>query len=297
MNWGRDKWFILLFLLIVALVLSKVVTRFFLSRGKESFRQLEPYTCKTNAAIYDNFYAQVYNELHCPQKDVPLILDQLVDTLQPSHDFSHFLVVGSGTGYTVNELAELGYNAKGIDKSDAMIAHSKKKYPKCEFVNQDATKPTAYPDKSFTHILCLHDTIYEIQDKSVLFKNAHNWLKNGGYFVLQLSEPDKYDTMIMHGKTMFYEPPKKQVESYELNMSDYKYKFKKEGTDGVCNVCEKFVDSATGHIRENKNTLYMEPIGKILSELREAGFILHGQMNMKKCNKDEHKILVIASKS
>ena len=59
---------ILINLFILAIIL--LLFRFFTNNiiAKEGFSQKEKFILKRNAETYDNFYAQIYDSIHCPNK-------------------------------------------------------------------------------------------------------------------------------------------------------------------------------------------------------------------------------------
>ena len=57
-------------------------------------------------------------------------------------------------------------------------------------------------------------------------------------------------------------------------------------------ISETFSDK-NGHVRQNENTLYMEPIETILKIAMRRGFIVHSKSNMVVQNGDENQYLYI----
>jgi SAM-dependent methyltransferase len=266
----------------------------------EGFTQNEAYILKKNEDIYDDFYAEVHDELHCPKNRIWHELLNIINTTEPTSRNSVFLDIGSGTGSTVNHLHDAGYRAFGLDKSKAMIEISEEKYPECNYKLGDALEPMCFEHKSFSHILCTYYTIYHFQDKLTLFRNCYNWLLPNGYLVLHLIDADKFDALSPAAKANLAVNPNKyakkritksvvKFENYTYNLSyDYRNIQQKELYRN-----EQFKDKASGNIRENEEVLYIETPDNILKLAKHAGFNLYAQFNMKDNLDDEHQYIYI----
>lgn len=287
-------------LILVALVMFFIIIynkKYGTSRRLEGFTQKDRFVAKYNGNVYDMFYAQIYDELNAPKKRIPFEIDTIIKTTQASES-SRFLDVGSGTGNVVNELTELGYDAYGVDKSEAMIEYSKTKFPNAETKCGDVMNSMLYDRAIFSHILCLHFTIYNIENKLEFFRNCYFWLKAGGSLVIHLVNPAKFDVHIPAEKHHVFGSPQNAHSSRDLktnvNFEGFEYKAEyipsKNSKTNVAFV-ETFTDSSTGNIRQNEQTLYMEPIDDIVTLAIRAGFILHGQTDLEKTTDDKHQFL------
>lgn len=87
------------------------------NKQSEGFHQKEPFVLKRNGDVYDDFYAEIYDNLHDTKKRSQWELMKLLKYTVLDTRNSVILDVGSGTGYTVNELTSAGYKAYGIDLS------------------------------------------------------------------------------------------------------------------------------------------------------------------------------------
>jgi SAM-dependent methyltransferase len=267
------------------------------SNKKEGFTQKDRFVAKYNGNVYDMFYAQIYDELHMPKKRIPFEIDTIIKTTQAS-ETSRFLDVGSGTGNVVNELQDLGYDAYGVDKSEAMIEYSKTKFPNTNTKCGDIMNSMLYDRAVFSHILCLYHTIYGIENKLEFFRNCYFWLKAGGSLVIHLVDPKKFDIHIPAEKHPIYGSPQHAHKTRDTQTNvkfegfDYKAQYipDKKSNKSISFV-ETFTDNVTGNIRQNEQTLYMEEIEDIVTLARRAGFILQGQTNLEKTTDDKHQFL------
>jgi len=266
----------------------------------EGFTQNEAYLLKKNEEIYDEFYAEVHDELHCPKNRTWHELLNVINATEPTTRNSVFLDIGSGTGDTVKSLSDAGYRAFGIDKSKAMIELSEKKHNDCDYKLGDVLEPMCFEHKSFSHILCTYFTIYHFQDKLTLLRNCYNWLLPNGYLVLHLVDIDKFDAVSPAAKANLVVNPNKysnkritkstvKFSNYIYNLSyDYRNIKQKELYRN-----EQFKDKTTGHIRENEELLYIDSPENILKLASYAGFNLHAQFSTKDNLDDEHQFIYI----
>lgn len=262
----------------------------------EGFEQKDNFVLKYNDDTNDKFYAEIYDKIHRPNVRTPYEINTIIKITQPDNK-SNILDIGSGTGYIVNELNELGYSVYGVDKSPAMVNYSMDKYPDLMIKVGDIKDPMLYDRHVFSHILCLYYTIYYFKNKIEIFKNLYSWLKPGGYLVLHLVEPTKFDLTVPASKhilnyTQELHSPRCTDSIAIINNVKYKrsYQFheNKETT-----VKETFADISTGNIRQNEYTMYMEDISSIVAMANYAGFIPHGKIDMEEFVYDKHQFLYI----
>jgi len=272
----------------------------------EGFTQKEPFVLKRGQDAFDEFYTEVYDELY----DVPLRsqneLIQVLKNTEPSTKESVFLDVGSGTGYVVNQLVEAGYEAYGIDKSQAMIDFSEQKYPEAEYKCGDVVDSMAFDTGKFTHILCTNFTFYLIKDQRTFLQNCYFWLKPNAYLILHLVDYDKFNIYSPNAKAPLANFPTlskpNRVTDTMAQFYDYRYNasyqfptlptvptLSPEG-QGLKEVLynETFTDNETKHVRQNEYSLYMDTIDSTLEMASKIGFMVKGKMNMAKVQKSKN---------
>jgi SAM-dependent methyltransferase len=214
---------------------------------------------------------------------------------QPSKIHSCFLDIGCGTGSLVNALTSYGYRAYGMDKSPDMIKHSQSKYSNIEVEQGDVLEPMLFEKGTFTHIICNYFTIYQFQNKIQLFRNCYQWITPGGYLILHLVDPNRFDTVIPAGKPLGIDSPQKYtdhriLETYvEFDTFNYKSKYNPK----YSTIVETFTENITGQVRQNEQHLFMETKETILGIATIVGFILHGQMNYETINGDSYQYLIV----
>lgn len=255
----------------------------------EGFTQMEKFILKQDAGSYDDFYAHIYDEIHLPSKRCD---DELMHILQSTSvdENSVFLDVGCGTGETLKILGEAEGSPQsccGIDKSSAMVSAAQDKCgTRAKIKHGDVTDPMHYDRKTFTHILCLYFTIYEIEDKPRFFENCRYWLKNGGVLVVHIVDKARFNTVVPAGVPEFIDNPQKYVPDRILkstvDFGDFKYESKYDFSNsnvgnGVV-LTETFTDTATRHIRQNERKMMMDDADTIVKMAQNAGFTPHGKI-------------------
>lgn len=291
-------WFRNLIVIALILILVFIYNRvYYGNHTKEGFEQKEKFVLKRDADIYDDFYVEICDKLHRPADIYDDLLDFIHKNTQTSKE-SVILDVGSGTGNLVNRLqtSGIGYQVYGIDQSKAMIQKSEEKFPDTQCKCGNALEPLEFEKSTFSHILCVNRTIYEIENKHRFFNNCYFWIKPGGYLILHFVDPSKFDTIVPAGKSSILPSPQKYsqkriVDTY-IDFVDFNYRanYRLNDSSHIVTFTETFVDGATSHTRQNEQTLYMEDIDAIIKIAKSNGFIVQGKANL---NIDEHQYLYI----
>lgn len=293
-------------LLIIAIVMIVYYLHKFSDPPKEArvegFSQEAPFVLKMDLAIYDDFYAEVYDGITEREKTCQKELYEIVKMTELDTKNSTILDIGSGTGCTVNELSRAGYNAYGIDKSESMIQFSETKYPDAQFIRGDVADAMAFEKGLFTHILCTNFTIYEMPDKRLFFRNCYHWLKPNGYLVIHLADREKFSAKQFNDGVMdlgalyrsIIPKSKERRVTATVEFSDYVYESVYEVKTEAVVLKETFTDKETKHIRQNENMLRMSPIDDILKIAASSGFIIQGKTG---CTGDENQFLYVLERT
>jgi 2-polyprenyl-3-methyl-5-hydroxy-6-metoxy-1,4-benzoquinol methylase len=256
--------------------------------------QRERFLVKHDDQIYDTFYTEVYDMLNNTHRRSTDEIKDIIQTTQATTDESCFLDIGSGSGAVVNTLQQLGYDVYGVDKSEAMVSYSDKKYPDTTIKQGDVTDPMCYDKGIFTHILCLRFTLYHIEKKHTFFKNCYSWLKPGGYLVVHLVERDNFYRSVSAQSSIFGAPQLFFEETANDAVIDfdnflYKHAYQIHAADNTAVSTETFTDKSTSNVRQQEQILYMEEIKDIVSMAAYYGFILQGKLDLPK----KHQYLYI----
>ena len=289
--------FYLKWLIIMAIItlLFMVYTHFVVIKNTEGFAQKDQFMIKRNNNVYDEFYLDVYDELHEVSNRTSEELLHILKTTNPCTDKSVFLDVGCGTGHVVNELHEAGFNAYGIDKSLEMIKHSQKSFPEIEVLHGNVLEPMNFEKNTFTHILCNYFTLYHMENKDQFFQNCYHWLQPGGYLILHLVNKDKFENIIPHTNAITTREPTKKgcnvCTTAEFRDIDYEGVYEIDNHTDVAVFVETFTDIHNKKVRKNEQDVYMESLDNILQKVKQNGFIHHAQTDMISMNGDKHQYL------
>ena len=276
-NWGKILFIVLLLLLVIDIF--KPIKR------KEGFEQNESFLIKTNEELYDNFYADIYDELVFNNLKDDYEVGEIINKTGITSQ-SIILDIGSGTGHHVAKLNEQGFKASGVDKSTDMINKSKENFPNYKFTKGDVIDPNLYTNNSLTHILCLYFTIYYMKDKNKFFKNCMDWLMPGGYLVLHLVDRNNFDPILPPGNPFLLVSPqryaKERITQTKLifNGMEYISNFSLDNNKNVAIFEEKFKNNETGKVRKNEHRLYMDSDTDILTMAQDAGFYVQGKIDL-----------------
>jgi SAM-dependent methyltransferase len=254
---------------------------------------------KEGPQVYDNFYAQIYDDLVFSKNKNDFEIGKIIDSPSPTSE-SRVLDIGSGTGHHVSSLTENGFKAIGLDLSLPMVKKAQETYPGLDFQQGDALDTMLFPAESFTHITCLYFTIYYIEDKARFFQNCMHWLMPGGTLALHLVDRNNFDPILPAGDPFTIVSPqkysKKRITSTEVKFDSFNYKSNFEiypnDDTAVLHEVFKFKDGNKDD-RLNKHVFYMPTQKTILNLAKRAGFILQSESNMVKCNYGEQFIYIL----
>jgi len=262
----------------------------------------------TSNEIYDDFYANIYDDLLYYNFKNKYEIGILENNTNPTSE-SIILDIGSGTGNYVGNLASKGYNVKGIDISPSMIKKAKQNYPEIanNFIEGDVVNINIINPASFTHINCMDYMIYHIQNKTMFFQNCMNWLMPGGYFLLQLVDKNNFNYMIPssglfnNDKNSFkkiantriiqnkVKIPKYDIDYYstfeinsDIDSSDSGIGSNENNISKIATLNETFkkLNDDKEVIRKHIHTFYMESIDEIYNMAVNEGFILQGMIDL-----------------
>ena len=297
-----SRWEILTFLFILLMIFCFIKRD--LSIHVEGFEQQDKYKVHENDTIYDNFYADIYDELFIQPNKIEAEVDEIIHitgALEGSErDKKNFKVcdLGCGRGHHVHELKKKGVmSVVGCDKSDAMLQNARDLYPTCKFIKGDFMKPMLFSEEEYNVLTCFYFTVYYVQDKRAFLRNCYQWLKPEGYLILHLVDRNHFDPVVPGGKPLFIVSPQKfakdRITNSLVKFRSFQYKSdftapptSKKGSGGgtgeknIGKFVEKITDDKTGKVRENIHTYYMPTNREMLEIAKEVGFTVTGQVDL-----------------
>ena len=302
-SWIHDNiWLKLILLLILILSTIWVIKRFTQNNTNaeiETF-QTQPYVLKQNEDIYDSFYIDHYDTLFETEKyseeDFNIILSNTI-----LNKDSSILDIGCGTWSLVNRFGDAGFLAFGVDRSRSMVEEAQENVRNGEVHCDDVMiNPMLYNKNSFTHILCSHFTIYEIEDKSKFFKHCHSWLKVGGYLGIHMVDVDSYKLIVPNSEWFSITSDDnvnstKRIINTKIQKKGYQYtnQFEMRNDKPIMQVETFNVGSKT---RVNEKKLYMVDKQNLIDMALAHGFRSYRVISYSSCVKDSHQYMVIFQK-
>ena len=146
--------------------------------------------------MYSDVFCKVYNELGWNY--YPEIFGQQLLTwlerkgLRPQSS----LDMGCGTGILCQILHRSGIPAvAGMDLSEGMIRIAKENGPEIDYAVADLV--TYRPDRTFDLVTCTGDALNHIEnlgDVRQIFRNVHDCLNPGGYFIFDILNENEIST-------------------------------------------------------------------------------------------------------
>ncbi len=289
-------------LLFIALLLAIVIFFKTLQPVKEGLVDSNKFLFKQGNAVYDDFYADIYDYLVFNQLKNDYEVGTIINNTNPSQK-NVIADIGCGTGHHVKKLDNSNVQIMGIDVSPSMINKAKENYPNIasKFKVGDGLDGFLFQDTSLTHILCLYFTIYYMKDKMRFFNNCMNWLLPGGFLIIHLVDKHKFDPILPPGNPLYVVSPQKyakeRITTTKVTFNDFIYNsnFKLEGDD-IAIFDEKFKFN-DGRVRKQEQRLYMEDLSTIVNMAQDAGLLLHAKVDMVKCAYENQYLYIFTKPS
>tara|TARA_B100001057_G_scaffold498976_1_gene607878 strand:- start:7430 stop:8383 length:954 start_codon:yes stop_codon:yes gene_type:complete len=252
----------------------------------EGFEQQDKLIFKENGEIYDTFYTSIYDQLKNDTKKTEFEISSIINNTSINNN-DNILDIGSGTGNHVGGFKKYNINAIGLDKSKDMINISKKNFPNCKFKLGNVVNNNLFQPHNFSLISMMNLTIYELNNKKAAIKNCYEWLKPGGFLILHLVNPNKFNPSLK------VSDPLNILENSSLDNKDNKNTFIKfknftykkifNFINNIATFKETFKDN-DNKTRINTLELRMESIAEIVNVVKNEGFIQDSVVDLYKIN-------------
>jgi SAM-dependent methyltransferase len=274
-------------LIFIAFLLIIIVFFKSLTPRKEGFILDEKALYKEGTAVYDDFYANIYDYLVFSGVKNDYEIGTIINSTNPTEK-SVIADIGCGTGHHVSNLSSKNLNVIGIDISPSMIKKAKEEYPDGTFQVGDALNNNLFKMNSLTHILCLYFTIYYFKDKRRFFDNCMDWLMPGGFLIIHLVDRESFDPILPPGNPLYIVSPQKyakeRITKTKVTFNDFVYSanFNFDKNSDLAYFDEKFKFN-DGRVRKQQQKLYMDDTTTILNLAQDCGFIMHAKVDLVKC--------------
>jgi ubiquinone/menaquinone biosynthesis C-methylase UbiE len=191
----------------------------------------------------------------------------------------------------------LNVDYTGVDISEDMLQKAREITPNGTFQKGDITQVHLFPQKSMSHCILTGFSIYQFQNPKVISDNAYQWLQPGGYFVVHLVDPDKYDAM--HNISSPFAAFSLQKYAFERQTESavffdkFKYigKLKKQKDEDKATYEETFAyydksENGDKKYRENKHHWNMPSKERMIDIFKTSGFRHVENVDLVRCSKE-----------
>lgn len=243
---------------------------------------------KKDADTKDAFYASVYDDLFNQSVNNVYEVGELINKYPDISNQTIALDVEAGTGAYMNAFIQNGItNVTGIESSADMVAQAKKTYPGMNIVKGNPTVVSAFKPDSFTLVSVLNYEVYYIPNTEQLFSNIYAWLKPGGYFVLHLVDPRKFNAASMLGGENATANPTRNGAQSAVKFNDFEYNSDVQVfPNDMVQYMEVFTDDKTGKVRKNVRNFKLPLPHEFIALATGVGFNMLGQIDLVKAEKE-----------
>jgi SAM-dependent methyltransferase len=252
-------------------------------KGIETFANPGGEETRVDGDCYDLFYSKVYDILVQPESRAPMEVQVPLEWLQKEGRTMNAIRVadlGCGTGIHTELFARAGvHSVVGYDKSEAMVAEARRRFPERRFEVGDATTATLMAAESADLITAYYFLIYLIPDRRTLLRNIFLWLAPGGVFVCHIVNKLKFDPVLESASPFVgfsvqkYADERITGSAVTFEEFDYKGDFQLHGGRGTY---EEVFDFRDGRRRRHEQRVWMPNIDIVVTEIQGIGFkLLH----------------------
>lgn len=258
--------------------------------------------------MYDDTYASVYNTLWHNNEKLQYEQVSMQDVALAEWPVATVRVLDMccGTAPHACWFKNLGVDYIGVDVSESMLKKARKDCPSAKFQKGDVTQVHLFPAKSMTHCLLMNFSVYQFENPKVLSDNAYQWLQPGGYFIVHLVDPDKFDPILDLATPFAAFSLQKysldRVTDSNIFFDKFKYvsKFNKTKNDDDTTFSENFIyydpnDNNGKKFRENKHKWIMPSKERLIDIFKTSGFRHAETVDLVRCAK-EYQYLVYFTK-
>jgi SAM-dependent methyltransferase len=211
-------------------------------------------------------------------------------------DEIRILDAGCGSGKHFSFFADK-FKIVGIDHSKSFLQRAQLRNPTGKFILGDITNDRIVEPISFTHILCLVDTLYHNKPSKMddIFENFSYWLKPDGLLYIHVYDKTLLDPAPREFSQHYYDDNKNKhsITYYKTFTHDAWWKVGDDDKDSkdVVYYNEKYiVESGKAKLKVHK--MYMPPKEKIIGKIQSKGFELVDIIALKDLGILDHDLYV-----
>lgn len=225
--------------------------------------------------LYDLFYSKVYDQLFYSEPKLNFETTQIKkNTFNIKQSKIRILDIGCGTGQHLNRFKD--YNIIGLDRSNDMLQVAKKKCKNIRLIKGDASIDSElFEDGRFTHIFSLYFVIYYQKDLNSFLQNCYNWLKPGGFLIVHIVNPLRFDPILDPASPFpgfsLQKYSNKRITKSNVYFNNFEYE-----SNFILNPKNigyfKEIFKFKNRIRQQTHKFYMFPIEQMVKKINSNGF-------------------------
>lgn len=268
---------IIILFIIVNSKSADILTLFYKKTGilenfEDKFDEDETYN-----EIYDkeftDLYEIIYRDFTDIDHDTGIVYSKVVNNIKNKDDLN-FLVCGSGVGKLCKKIKDKYKNVMGVDISENMLKKSQSLYPNIKFIKGNIIKNNIFNKNTFSHIYIDERTLYynKYNEMDKIIKNIHGWLKDNGFLIIQIYNPDKLQLASRYYSSKYIDN-KGNIHGFTY-LNDFShdcYYVKDEEDKEIVHYFDKIVLDS-GHKRIKKTTFYIPSKEKVYDLILSNGF-------------------------
>jgi len=253
--------------------------------SQEGFENEGSVTYEDPEKMYDDMYASIYDLLWHAHEELQFEQVSIQDMSLADWPTKSVRVLdmACGTAPHAKWFKDMGVDYIGVDISDSMLKKAREKTPNAKFQKGDITQVQLFPQKAVSHCVLLTFSIYMFENPKIVSDNAYQWLQPGGYFVVHMVDPDKYDPLLHLASPFASFSLQKYSFERQTKSSVFFDKFKyigelqkKKGEDNaIFQETFTYYDKDDNHgnkYRENKHHWMMPSKERMIDIIKTSGF-------------------------
>ena len=229
-----------------------------------------------NDDLYDKEFVELYEIIYRDYTDIDYdynIINNKILSKLTKNDIK-IAIAGSGVGKQCKKYKEKYDNVIGIDNSENMILHSKRKYPNIKFIKNNLSSQNSLGKNEYGLIIFDERTLFynNIKKQEYIIQNCFDWLMTGGFLVIPVYIPEELQVASRYYSSNYIDDKGNTHGFTYLNDFTHNcYYIKDEKDNNIYNFYDKIV-LKDGNKRIKKTKLYIQSKEKTYDLILKNGF-------------------------
>ena len=229
-----------------------------------------------NDDLYDKEFVELYEIIYRDYTDIDYdynIINNKILSKLTNNDIK-IAIAGSGVGKQCKKYKEKYDNVIGIDNSENMILHSKRKYPNIKFIKNNLSSQNSLGKNEYGLIIFDERTLFynNIKKQEYIIQNCFDWLMTGGFLVVPVYIQEELQVASRYYSSIYIDDKGNTHGFTYLNDFTHNcYYIKDEKDNNIYNFYDKIV-LKDGNKRIKKTKLYIQSKEKTYDLILKNGF-------------------------